>query len=527
MNAQDPRIGTVVAGYRLDAFIGRGGMGMVYRAEDQETGTRGRKAAVKLLAPELAADERFSERFRQESQTAASIDHPNIIPIYEAGEEDGVLYIAMRYVEGDDLHAFLRRQGPLPANLALEIIGQVAAALDVAHLRGLVHRDVKPGNVLLVPSNDPSDPPHAYLTDFGLTKQVKATGGLTQVGQFVGTIDYVAPEQVQGKDVDPRTDVYALGCVLFECLTGQPPFRRDEEAAALWAHISEPPPPVTALRPDLPRELDEVVARALAKSPADRFSTCRELVNAVRWALSVPRAEPTAVAAAPPPTAGAATEAGAREPVSPPPGPPLATYPPPVAPSWPHQPAPARRNAVILWTVIGVAVLALVGTLAAVLLTRDQPERPFPADVAERQLLAAIPTELQTPPCGRGERPAAASAAAVCPDGAQRYTFYLYPDASSMNRAYNTSLATSGVRPDSGLTNCSEGTPGEDAWLLEDDPEDQQRGRALCYRNAAGAAVLEWTHDEFLIHAVAVRPDGSVQELHRVWLEEVPDYRRG
>ena len=526
MNVQDPRIGTVVAGYRLDAFIGRGGMGMVYRAEDQQPGTRGRKAAVKLLAPELAADERFSERFRQESQTAASIDHPNIIPIYEAGEEDGVLYIAMRYVEGDDLHAFLRRNGPLPANLALDIIGQVAAALDVAHLRGLVHRDVKPGNVLLVPPSDPSEPPHVYLTDFGLTKQVSATGGLTQAGQFVGTIDYVAPEQVQGKEVDPRTDVYALGCVLFECLTGQSPFRRDEEAAALWAHISEPPPRVTDHRPDLPPELDEIVARAMAKSPGDRFSTCRELAAAARWALSAPRADPTAVGSAPPapPTPVATTQARPSEPVSPPPGH-LAGY-APVPPSWPHQPAPAKRNALILWSLVGVVAVAVAVILAVVLLGGDPPERPFPADIAERQLLAAIPTELQTPPCRRGERPEAASAAAVCPDGAQRYTFALYPDAASMNRAYSSSLATSGVRPDSGLNNCGDGNPGEDAWLLEDDPQDQQRGRALCYRTASGAAVLEWTHDEFLIHGVAVRRDGNIQELHRVWLE-VPDYRRG
>jgi DNA-binding beta-propeller fold protein YncE/predicted Ser/Thr protein kinase len=274
----DPRIGTELAGYRLERLLGRGGMSVVYLAEDSRLG---RKVALKLLAPELAEDDRFRERFLRESRLAALLDHPNVIPVYEAGEAAGLLYIAMRYVEGTDLRRLLDAEGPLAEARALSILDPAADALDAAHDHGLVHRDVKPGNVLL------DSREHVYLADFGLTKQATSESGITETGQFVGTVDYVAPEQIQRERVGPQTDVYALGCVLYECLVGEPPYRSDSMPGTLFAHISADPPRPSDARPELPAAIDGVVARALAKGPADRYATCSEVVAAARAALGL------------------------------------------------------------------------------------------------------------------------------------------------------------------------------------------------------------------------------------------------
>jgi streptogramin lyase len=282
--AQDHRIGSELGGYRIESLIGRGGMGIVYLAEDV---TLGRKVAIKLLAPELAEDGHFRERFLRESRLAASLEHPNIITIYEARQVDGSLYLAMRYVEGSDLRALIAKGGPLPIERALSIVSQVAAALDAAHESGLIHRDVKPGNVLIAPPSTPGRPDRVYLSDFGLTKRAASDSGVTGTGQFVGTLEYAAPEQFEGKPLDARTDVYSLGCVLYECLTGRPPFQRENEAALVYAHLLTPPPRVTEIRPDLPPAIDAVVARALAKPPDDRFPSCSELVAASASALGV------------------------------------------------------------------------------------------------------------------------------------------------------------------------------------------------------------------------------------------------
>lgn len=257
------------ADYRIEAEIGRGGMGVVYRATDLKLE---RPVALKLIAPELASQEDFRKRFLRESRLAASLDHGNVIPIYEAGEQDGVLFLAMRYVAGSDLKAVLGRQGALRPEQALSIVGRVADALDAAHAKGLIHRDVKPGNVLL------DEREHPYLTDFGLTKE--AGGTSTQTGHMVGTLDYLAPEQIRGEEVDARTDEYALACLLYECLSGKPPFRRPTEAEVLWAHMQEEPP---GLR-EYPA-LDPVFAKALAKERADRYPSCGEFVAAVHAAL--------------------------------------------------------------------------------------------------------------------------------------------------------------------------------------------------------------------------------------------------
>ncbi len=274
--SDDPRVGTELAGYRIESLLGWGGMSVVYLAEDLRLK---RRVALKLLAAGLAEDESFRDRFLRESELAASIDHPNIVPIYEAGTTEDLLFIAMRYVEGRDLKERLQRGRLDPAD-AIGILAQVASALDAAHARGLVHRDVKPSNVLLDTGARPDGSDHVYLADFGITKRVSEETGVGDDGHLLGTIDYVAPEQIAGEEIDGRADVYSLGCVLYECLVGQPPFRRDSELAVVFAHLEAESPAPSAQRPELPAALDAVIARALAKEPEQRYPSCRELARA-------------------------------------------------------------------------------------------------------------------------------------------------------------------------------------------------------------------------------------------------------
>ncbi|HYT25071.1 MAG TPA: protein kinase, partial [Actinomycetota bacterium] len=278
--------GTILAGYRIVAPIGRGGMGVVYQAEEAALG--GRTVALKVLSPALSHDGGFRRRFLREMRLASSIEHPNVIPVYRAGEEDGLLYIAMRYVRAADLRILLGREGRLDPGHALAIVEQVARALDAAHARGLVHRDVKPANVLLGPPAGRGEPEHVYLVDFGLARSAEPDASITGGGSFMGTPRYAAPEQIAGQAVDGRTDVYALGCVLYECLTGRPPFTADDGLAVLHAHMWADVPRISSERPGLPPELDGVVGRALAKAKEDRFPSCGELVAAARRALARP-----------------------------------------------------------------------------------------------------------------------------------------------------------------------------------------------------------------------------------------------
>lgn len=311
-------IGAQIAGYRVEREIGRGGMAVVYCARDLRLD---RTVALKLLAPELARNDTFRRRFTHESLVAAAIDHPHIVPVFEAGETDGVLYIAMRYVSGLDLRALLDRDGPLPVATALRIAAQVASALDAAHEHDLVHRDVKPGNILVARGTDSEHPEYVYLTDFGLTKKSLSLTGFTTVGEFVGTLDYVAPEQISGRPVDGRCDLYGFACVVYETLAGGPPFQRDDDMALLWAHQYDQPPPLSERRPGIPAAMDGVVAKALAKVPEDRYGSCLEFVAALRAAASGagPQAHaPTQV------VAGAGGAAGDSGPV---PGPPLWAWP--------------------------------------------------------------------------------------------------------------------------------------------------------------------------------------------------------
>jgi hypothetical protein len=274
--------GDIFAGHRIEGVAGRGGMGVVYRAIQIDLD---RPVALKVIAPHLAQDEAFRERFVAESRTAAAIDHPHVLPIYYAGEGDGTLYIAMRLVEGEDLRHLIRGAGSVEAGRAARIVDQVGGALDAAHARGLIHRDIKPANVLLGIGD------HAYLTDFGLTKRLGASTGLSRSGQWVGTLGYVAPEQIRGERIDARSDVYALGCVLFHALTGQAPYLRETEEATLWSHLHDPPPPASMLADGVPEAFDEVIERALAKDPDDRFPSAGDLGRA---ALAAAEGRPVA-----------------------------------------------------------------------------------------------------------------------------------------------------------------------------------------------------------------------------------------
>ncbi len=270
--------GTRLGPYRVEAFLARGSTGEVYRAIDERLG---RSAAVKVLPPWLGEDPRVRDRFLAEARAAASLDHPNVLPVYEAGDEDGTLWIAMRLAEGRDLRELLRRDGPLPPERAVALLAGIAAALDAAHARGMLHRDVKPGNILLG-ADASSD--HAYLADFGLATAAHGKG-LTRTGEVLGTIDYVSPEQARGEALDARSDVWSLAAVLFECVTGVPPFRRETEVAALTARLEGSPPAPTSLRPGLPEALDPVMARGLAIDPAERHPSAGALIAAATAAV--------------------------------------------------------------------------------------------------------------------------------------------------------------------------------------------------------------------------------------------------
>jgi serine/threonine-protein kinase len=307
-----PLVGTTFAGYRVERVLGRGGMSVVYLAEHPRLKNM---VALKLLAPALAEDDLFRERLLRESRLAASLSHPNVIPVYDTGEEDGVLFVSMRYVAGQDLHALIRDDGPLSLADTASVISQAAAALDAAHALGLVHRDVKPANMLLEPGTE--TPGHVYVADFGLTKHTDARSGATASG-VVGTVDYMAPEQIEGRQIDGRADVYALGCVLFECLVGRPPFKLDTDVAVLWAHIREDPPRPSDANRSVPRGFDGIVDRALAKEPSRPLRHVRRArVGRARCCRLAP---PLGAASARAPAAAARTRAsslarpGARRP---------------------------------------------------------------------------------------------------------------------------------------------------------------------------------------------------------------------
>lgn len=276
-------VGSVVGGYRIEEKVGEGGMAVVYRATQEDLG---RPAALKIIKPDLAADATFRARFERESRVTSAVDHPNVIPIYAEGDDNGIAFLAMQLVDGIDLKTLIAREGALEPRRAARIVAQAAAGLDAAHAVGLVHHDVKPGNILVTGDD------HVYLTDFGLAKYGPARDPLTRPGQALGSMDYMAPEQIRGEQVTPSADVYSLGCVMFECLAGRPPFADRKGMQVLWAHLQDDPPDPCAERDDLPKGLTWAVTRALQKEPEDRPETATAYARMVQVAAGVPPLSP-------------------------------------------------------------------------------------------------------------------------------------------------------------------------------------------------------------------------------------------
>jgi Protein kinase domain len=521
-----PRIGTAFAGYHIEGLLGHGGMGVVYRAEHPRLGAT---IALKVMEPELAMDEAFRERFVREARAAARIRHPNIIPIYDAGEWNGELYIAMRYIEGEDLKSTLRKDGPLPAQRAGVIGLQIASALDAAHRSGLVHRDVKPGNILVEPGPDPDSEPIAYLADLGLTKHVDSHSGGTKSGELLGTIDYVAPEQISGLKVDGRADLYSLACVLFECLTGTVPYVRENQAAVLWAHLHDEAPRATSVNPSLPPAIDAALARGMAKSPEDRFSTGRELVAA----LEAPGDPATSVVA----RDGTQTrKVGSLPPAAP----------TPVAPAA----GPRRRGrALVLAAAAGVLLGGAGATAVALLVSDDETAAPgtnaarttpeeTPAGETtqaprlasftpfDRELLQHVPDEFRAS-C-RHARPFAEEfdATVSCRPGGP-VSSLTYSHARSgflLYRYFRAGRARAGV-PASGLaglcsasdipsvnTTAPAGLSGR--VEVQEGPTGEGLGFVRCYRRA-GRARIEWVTNEVAVYAAATGE--KLGPLYRWW----------
>jgi serine/threonine-protein kinase len=370
-----------VAGYLLEKLVGVGGMAAVYRARDERLG---RVVALKLLA----GDEVVRKRFVREARAVAAVDHPHIIPVYEAGEAEGVLFIAMRFVAGDDLRVIVGREGALRPRRAAAFISPVASALDAAHAAGLVHRDVKPANMLV--DVGPGRPEHVYLSDFGVARGMLSSSGLTGVGQFLGTPDYAAPEQISGRDVDGRADQYALACVAYTLLSGSVLFRREVPMAVLYAHLSVPPPRLTAVRPELPGAVNQVLARALSKEPDDRYDSCGDFADALREALGLEPYDPSRSAGAGAPAAQTASRSAVTAPLTiPPDSPPTKLLPgTPSLPSMVSAPSPSASPSSPAtpgtWTAVVAADRAYYDSVQAVS-DQDAASIVFPAFVPERR----------------------------------------------------------------------------------------------------------------------------------------------
>ena len=344
--------GQVLAGYRIEGVAGRGGMGVVYRATQLALD---RAVALKVISPELAKDDAFRARFKRESRVAASIRHPNVIAIHDAREEDGFLFITMDFIAGLDLSELIRKEGRLEPRYAARIMSEVGGALDAAHASGLVHRDVKPANVLVAQERGSEQ---VYLTDFGLTKHASSESDLTQSGMFLGTLDYVAPEQISGDQLDARADVYALGCVLFHAVTGRVPYPRDAPMAKLYAHTHDAPPSLLDVVPDAPPKLDGVIRRALAKDRGERFLSAGDLARA---AVAAVEGHESAQAERTVATGAATLHSSSSDAPSPPP----TARPHSGAAQSPRDASPRDRNAKTRWPVRLGASLIAVALLAA------------------------------------------------------------------------------------------------------------------------------------------------------------------
>jgi Protein kinase domain len=440
--------GMTVGGFVIESVAGRGGMGIVYRAHQEEPD---RIVALKVIAPELAGDPGFQARFKSEGRIAARIEHPNVIPVYALGEDRGVLYIAMRFVVGSDLRAVIEKEGRIDAGRAAVLVDQVAQALDAAHEHGLVHRDVKPANILITTAGGRE---HVYLTDFGLTRRVAGSSGITATGALVGTVDYVAPEQVRSERVDARTDVYSLGCVLFHALTGRVPYPEGDQIAKLYAHDTRPPPSARECAPEVPAALDRVVARAMAKAPDDRYQSAGDLGAA---ALAAVGAAPARRAER---TVGIGDAARSQD---------------------PGRTTPTRgRRRLLAAAVLGLAIVAAAVVVLS-LSGSGEKHRPTgsaqPHQPAAQRLLALIPpiTRQSCKPAAEGIADPSATASLECGLAGLDVVYQQFPNNTVMNQWYAITRENSRLTPSSG--SC---TPA--AFHGESDltVNGSARGRYLC-----------------------------------------------
>jgi Protein kinase domain len=480
--------GMTVGEFVIEAVAGRGGMGIVYRARQREPD---RVVALKVIAPDLAGDACFEARFKSEGRIAARIEHPNVIPIYSVGEDRGTLYIAMRFVVGTDLRAVIEEEeGRIEPGRAAVLIDQVARALDAAHGHGLVHRDVKPANILLAAQ---AGREHAYLTDFGLSRLVADSQAITATGALVGTVDYIAPEQVRGERVDARTDVYSLGCVLFHSLTGRVPYPEGNQIAKLYAHDSRPPPLALECVPELPPALDGVIARAMAKDPDARYQSAGDLGAAALAAVdlaSSPHVERTVAA-------GTAARLGA-----------------------PTTPAASRRRVfaaaaalVVLLALAAVVILSQSGSVRKANRGEASNARTSPA----QRLLALIPpvTRESCKPAAQGVPDPSATASLECGLPGLDVVYLQFPNNTVMNQWYALTRENSGLSPASGSCTAS-AFHGESRLTVM----GTSRGRYLCLLDG-GKPRLYQTDERFGVGIALDYYRGTgrpaIQSLLRQW----------
>lgn len=542
--------GTTFGPYTIESLLGRGGMGEVYRAFDTETD---REVALKVLPAHLADDPEYTERFRRECRAAAKLRDPHVVPIHRFGEIDGRLYLDMRLVSGSDLGTRLAERGPLTPAVAVSVVAQIASALDAAHAEGMVHRDVKPSNILLT---GPDDELFAYLFDFGIASSSGVSDGgeqLTRSGTVPGSVAYLAPERFHGVAADRRVDVYALACVLYQALTGKAPFAGDLPTL-MHAHLHLPVPLIQ--RAEVPGGLDDVVARGMAKDPNHRYATAGELAAAARAAVgsgAVPTAPPTATDTPRPSTFGSMPSdpryAQYGQPAAP--SDPRWAAAPPTAPGWQTGPPPEPRRrgiskaglaAVIVTCVVLVAGLGVAGyfvnrvvTGASAPTTTPTPT-PTPQAVTtavpgseDAQLLAALPTGFSTTNCTPNLQTATTIGAtgyvecengpADGPDGA---TFSRYAQQSLLDGGFDGAATADDVSVQQGAEHaqCRTGATLATGYSVD----GRFAGRVGCYLDPSGAAYLFWSDNAALSFGYLRRTDGNAAVLYDWWLAN--DFRR-
>ncbi|UXA12332.1 serine/threonine protein kinase [Mycobacterium sp. SMC-8] len=541
---QGSRVGSQVGPYRLRRLLGRGGMGEVYEAEDT---VRDRVVALKLLPEAVSHDPVFRARLQREAHAAGRLQEPHVVPIHDYGEIDGLLFVDMRLIDGTDLRKILKEQGPMAPARATAIVRQIASALDAAHQNGILHRDVKPENILLNRDD------FAYLVDFGIANAA-TDEALTQLGTAVGTYAYMAPERFTNGAVDHRADVYALTCVLHECLTGAQPFQGDSVSVVIAAHLNEPVPRPSALRPGVPAGLDHVIARGMAKRPEDRYASAGEMARAAADAAAGVPEDQAATMMAPLPYPGAPT----------PPPPPLpqppagvsgfATAPPPAGPppGWaqqspPSSPGGGSKGPMVAFVAAGVVILLTLAALgiwlavrpndstnsvasqtsssAAPTMSSREPTRrtrtsttPPPASASyDQQLMGLLSGGHDSSNCQPVTPPAAGTVAtvdctqAITPGGPAFTRYSLFGDKNTLDAAFREA-----VNVNSELLQCpGSGVESPTTWHYTDTP-DQVVGQIACGTYNDNADIV-WTKDEDLLLADAQGPD--LEDLHDWWLE--------